>query len=246
MSPAGESAVPSLRAAWRTLADGLLIQRLHLHVQEWRELVQSSGSLPDLGGVPVAALAARPSHVPGPQAQEVLAGAGLTYWWSLPQLHGVDADPDSGRILGAAEQARQRLVAEGAAQPWAEALRAVCEASAWWVGFFAIIRHRGVRHLTLEPNPEAIRAQVLDSAAGAVAYGMADRLLASALQTRDDVSARGAYCEAVSAGIEIERTLPALLEELGELRLVDLVATTVVWRGQFTKYAGGTGAGQVE
>ncbi len=245
-SPAEESAAPSLRAAWRTLADGLMIQRLHLHVEEWREIVQTVGSLPDISGVPVAGLARRPTSVPGPQAQALLEGAGLAYWWSLPQAHGVESNADAALTARATEQARRRLVPDGTTAPWAEALIAVCEASAWWVGFFAIIRHRGVRHLTLEPNPEPTYAQALEGATGAVAYGMADRILAAALRAQDDEQTRRAYCEAVTAGIEIERTLPALLDELGELRLVDLVATTAVWRGQFTKYAGGTGAGQVE
>ncbi|MFG3225159.1 hypothetical protein ACGF07_10300 [Kitasatospora sp. NPDC048194] len=245
-SPAEESTAPSLRAAWQTLADGLLIQRLQLHIEEWREIAQAGGSLPDISGVPVAGLALRPTSVPGPEAQTLLQHARLSYWWSYPQQHGADGDASAVGTVRAAEQARKRLLADGAAAPWVEAVIAACEASAWWVGFFAVIRHRGVRHLTLEPNPGPIPAQVLEGAVSAVAYGMAGRVLAAALRAQDDERTRRAFCEAITASIEVERTLPALLDELGELRLVDLVSTTAVWRGQFTKYAGGTGAGQVE
>ncbi|ORT47281.1 hypothetical protein KBI5_20625 [Frankia sp. KB5] len=138
------------------------------------------------------------------------------------------------------------MITHSPVTPWTEAVIAACEASAWWVGFFAVIRHRGVRHLSLEPNPAPIHAQVLAGAAGAVAYGASTRVLATQLHGSDDAATRRAYCEVITAGIEVERTLPTLLDELGELRLVDLVSTTVPWRGQFSKYAGGTGAGQVE
>ncbi|MFJ9693143.1 hypothetical protein [Kitasatospora sp. NPDC101183] len=244
--PAEESTEPSLRSAWQTLADGLLVQRLQLHVEEWREIVQTGGSLPDISGAPVAGLALRPTGAVGPEARALLERTGLAYWWSYPQRYGTVGDTSAIGTVRAAEQARRRLLLDGMAAPWSEAVIAACEASAWWVGFFAVIRHHGVRHLTLEPNPEPIHAQVLEGAVGAVAYGMAGRVLATALREQDDERTRRAYCEAITAGIEVERTLPALLDELGELRLVDLVSTTAVWRGQFTKYAGGTGAGQVE
>lgn len=237
---------PSLRAAWQILADGLIVQRLHLHVEEWREVVQKPGNLPDISGAPAIPLGQRPSHTPCTEAQVLLERAGLTYWWTLPQLHGLDRAPDVGPTQHGSEQAAQRLITNSPVTPWTEAVIAACEASAWWVGFFAVIRHRGVRHLSLEPNPAPIHAQVLVSAARAVAFGASTRVLGAKLRGSDDAVARRAYCEVITAGIEVERTLPTLLDELGELRLVDLVSTTVPWRGQFSKYAGGTGAGQVE
>lgn len=244
--PGRSGGAPPLREAWQVLADGLVIQRLHLHIEEWREVVENPGSLPDISGAPVAALGQRPSRPPSPEAQQLLASAGLTYWWNLPQSHGLDRAPDAGVTQHGSAQTAQRLVGCLPVTSWTEAVIAACEASAWWVGFFAVIRHRGVRYLSLEPKPAPIHAQVLSSAARAVALGTSSRVLAAQLRSTDGEAVRRAYCEAITSGIEVERELPALLDELGELRLVDLVTTTVPWRGQFTKYAGGTGAGQVE
>ncbi|MBD0741650.1 hypothetical protein BG418_09145 [Streptomyces sp. CBMA152] len=129
---------------------------------------------------------------------------------------------------------------------WGAAVTAVCDAAAWWVGFFAVIRHRGVHHLTLEPHPGPLHLRALESAVQVVAVGAATRVLEAALRADDSSVRRAAYCRAIEYGIEAERELPDLLDELGELRLVDLVSTTARWRGRFMKYAGGTGAGQVE
>ncbi|MFC5187970.1 hypothetical protein [Actinomadura harenae] len=235
-----------MRSAWQLLADGLLIQRLHLHLEEWHGVVREVEELPDIGGVSVAGLARPPAVLPSPEARALLERAGLTFWWSLPQQHGVDGDTSATCLARAVAQVRMRLIPDGTAAPWAEAAVVAVEASAWWVGFFALIRHRGVRPLTLEPNPYPIQAPVLEGAVRAVSYGLATRLLAAALQARDDEPARHSYCEAITASLEVERGIPALLSDLDELRLVDLVTTAAVWRGQFTKYAGGTGAGQVE
>ncbi|MFE0417877.1 hypothetical protein [Streptomyces tendae] len=80
-----------------------------------------------------------------------------------------------------------------------------------------------------------------------VALGTAQRVLAHQLRhDAGEEAVRLAYCRAVTEGIVIEPKLPMLLEELSELRLVDLVTTSIPWRGRFAKYAGGTGAGQVE
>ncbi len=251
---------PSLREAWQLLADGLVVQRLHLHVEEWREVADHTESVPDIGGTLIAPLGQRPARQPSAEAQELLEWAGLGYWWKLPQLHGLERTTDAGIAQQGAAQVVQRLVAQSQVTPWTDAVVVACEAAAWWTGFFAVIRHRGVRHQTLEPNPAPLHAQVLADAARAVAYGVSTRVLGARLRgthqegrpsalsgpVSADAALRRAYCEAVAAGIEIERTLPALLDELDELRLVDLVSTAIPWRGQFLKYAGGTGAGQVE
>ncbi|NEC65904.1 hypothetical protein G3I41_14840 [Streptomyces sp. SID9727] len=137
---------------------------------------------------------------------------------------------------------------EGVTDPAVRAaVAAVCAASAWWVGAFAVIRHLGVHHTTLQPVDSEIALETLQSATSIVALGTAQRILAEQLRTAAaDEAVRMAYCRAITESIVIESRLPELLEELGELRLVDLVSTSIPWRGRFTKYAGGTGAGQVE
>ncbi|HCT80741.1 MAG TPA: hypothetical protein DGG94_02165 [Micromonosporaceae bacterium] len=129
-----------------------------------------------------------------------------------------------------------------------DAIKALSAASAWWVGFFAIIRHTGVHHQSLTPELPDLDAAALPEATSAVAIGLCTRLLEAHLGSgpADLESAHIAYCRAVIAAIDLEPRMLALLERLGELRLVDLVSTSPAWRGQFTKYAGGTGAGQVE
>ncbi|NUK32260.1 hypothetical protein HRW12_00415 [Streptomyces lunaelactis] len=127
------------------------------------------------------------------------------------------------------------------------AVQAVSTASAWWIGTFAAIRHLGVHHSTLQPVADEVSVDVLRTATRTVALGASARVLQHHLRTTGgDQEIQLAYCRAVTEGIVCESSLPALLEDLGELRLVDLVATSMPWRGRFTKYAGGTGAGQVE
>ncbi|KJS54420.1 hypothetical protein VM98_19200 [Streptomyces rubellomurinus subsp. indigoferus] len=119
------------------------------------------------------------------------------------------------------------------------AVHGVTRASAWWVGVFAVIHHESGRTASLE---------MLQSAAQAVALGAGMRVLRAALRTRGEDSAvlRAAYCRAVAEVVVLEASLPQLLGEIGGMRLTDLVTTSVPWRGQFTKYQSGTGAGQVE
>ncbi|ATW52543.1 hypothetical protein CGZ69_10205 [Streptomyces peucetius subsp. caesius ATCC 27952] len=138
------------------------------------------------------------------------------------------------------------MLAEQSGADWSEAVTAVSGAAAWWVGFFTVIRHRGVHNITLEPHPGTLHEQALATAVRAVAHGMATRVLEAALRNSDEPALRAAYCRSIEAGICAEPELPRLIDELAELRLVDLVSTTARWRGRFTKYAGGTGAGQVE
>ncbi|WP_199840327.1 hypothetical protein [Streptomyces sp. AS58] len=240
---------PPLAHAWQKLADGLLIQRLHLHLDEWRAAVAEKNALPDVPGADVSVLAQRPSPLPAgdESATALLEDAGLAFWWELPQRHGAESRNRRGALHHAADSAAQNLLAEQSGAAWSDAVTAVSGAAAWWVGFFAIIRHRGVHHITLEPHPSPLHEQALGTAVSVVAHGMATRVLEAALRNSDDDPAlRAAYCRAVATGICAEPELPRLLDELAELRLVDLVSTTARWRGRFTKYAGGTGAGQVE
>ncbi|WP_199922687.1 hypothetical protein [Streptomyces sp. NRRL S-87] len=240
---------PPLAQAWQTLADGLLTQRLHLHLDEWRAAVAEEKALPDLPGADVSVLAQRPSPLPTGDgfAMALLADAGLGFWWDLPQRHGAESRNRRGALRRAADTAAQSILAEQSGAAWSDAVTAVSAAATWWVGFFAVIRHRGVHHITLEPHPDPLHEQALGTAVSIVAHGMATRVLEAALRNSDDDPAlRAAYCRAVEAGVCAEPELPRLIDELAELRLVDLVSTTARWRGRFTKYAGGTGAGQVE
>lgn len=239
---------PPLAHAWQTLADGLLTQRLHLHLDEWRAAVAEEKALPDVLSADVSVLAQRPSPLPAgdESAMALLEDAGLGFWWELPQRHGAGSRNRRGALHRAADTAAQNL-AEQSGAALCGAVTAVSAAAAWWVGFFAVIRHRGVHHITLEPHPGTLHEQALGTTVGTVAHGMATRVMEAALRgSVDDPTLRAAYCRAIEAGICAEPELPRLIDELAELRLVDLVSTTARWRGRFTKYAGGTGAGQVE
>ncbi|MFD4789846.1 hypothetical protein [Streptomyces sp. NPDC058459] len=240
---------PPLAHAWQTLADGLLTQRLHLHLDEWRAAVAEEKALPDVPDSDVSVLAQRPSRLPAGDgsAMALLEDAGLDFWWELPQRHGAESRNQRGALHRAADAAAQSILAEQSGMAWSDAVTAVSGAAAWWVGFFTVIRHRGVHHITLEPHPSPLHEQALGTAVSVVAHGMATRVLEAALRNSDDdPDVRAAYCRAIEAGICAEPELPRLIDELAELRLVDLVSTTARWRGRFTKYAGGTGAGQVE
>lgn len=246
MPPPSPPAPTSLHAAWQTLADGLTIQRLHLHLDEWRSVLVAGGPLPDIDGVSAARLAGRPRCQSGAPITGLLDDSGLGYWYELPQSYGPECTGPGNPLALAAHQTAEGLVAEVTGQPWPSAVAAVCDAAAWWVGFFAVLRHRGVHHTTLEPHPGPLHVRALESAVRVVAVGMATRVLEAALDGDESEALRAAYCRALTGGIEAESELPALIDELGELRLVDLVSTSARWRGRFTKYAGGTGAGQVE
>ncbi|WP_435216012.1 hypothetical protein [Streptomyces sp. bgisy034] len=240
---------PPLALAWQTLADGLLTQRLHLHLDEWRAAVAEENALPDVPGADVSVLAQRPSPLlAGDESgMALLEDVGLGFWWELPQRHGTESRNRRGALHRAADTAAQNLLAGQSRAAWSDAVTAVSAAAAWWVGFFAVTRHRGVHHITLEPHAAPLHEQALDTAVSVVANGMATRVLEAELRDSDnDPALRAAYCRAIEAGICAEPELPRLIDELAELRLVDLVSTTARWRGRFTKYAGGTGAGQVE
>lgn len=240
------SAVP-LHRMWLTVGDGLQVQRVHLHLSEWREAIASNTPLPDVQGVGLAAALAAVEFTHLASVSSHIDDAGLRPWLDLPARYAFPVGPTN--VLRPAAMARaNELIMDEVDQVVAADLAAVCGAAAWWVGFFAIIRHRGVHHRSLQPSTASIARLVLEEAAGIVALGMAIRVLEEHLRAGGVAEAglRVAYCRALAASVAVERRMPALLEELGELRLVDLVSMAVPWRGRFTKYAGGTGAGQVE
>ncbi|MFF8880708.1 hypothetical protein [Streptomyces flaveolus] len=193
-----------------------------------------------------SALTVPPAALVEPAAEAVIDRAGLQHWLRLPAEYGT-AGTGTNPLSASAEQVSDTLL-DGVTDPFVRAeVTAVCSASAWWVGAFAVIRHLGVHHISLQPVDTAITLETLQSATSVVALGTAQRILAEYLRTAAaDETVRIAFCRAIAESIVVESRLPDLLEQLGELRLVDLVSTSIPWRGRFTKYAGGTGAGQVE
>ncbi|MEW1719743.1 hypothetical protein [Streptomyces sp. NPDC093109] len=249
----GGIAPPSLHDAWEALADGLHVQRLMLHLAQWREVADGAPSGVQLfAETSASALAARPEALSDAPARGVAVGAGLTAWLDLPARYGTTSGPNSP-LAATGDSVADDLLDGVRDDVCRAAVAAVCGASAWWVGVFATIRHLGVHHLTLEPVTDDVGLDVLRTATRTVALGAATRVLQQRLRTApsdssglSEESVRLAYCRAVTGGVVAEGGMPQLLEALGELRLVDLVATSIPWRGRFTKYAGGTGAGQVE
>ncbi|MFF4531634.1 hypothetical protein ACFY1P_20480 [Streptomyces sp. NPDC001407] len=235
-----------LREAWEELATGLHVQRLALHLQEWREVVHHPPAVALFTEAAPAALGARPAQFDGSRSRALVEAAGLTAWTDLPRRYGT-SEYASTLLAPAAEDTAALIIGQLTDAGVRDAVRAVTAAAAWWTGFFAALHHRGVHHLTLDPVTSAISVATLQRATRAVALGTAERVLRHQLHTEpvtEDV--RLAYCRVITEGIVWESSIPALLEDLGELRLVDLVSTSLPWRGQYTKYAGGTGAGQVE
>ncbi|MEU2026222.1 hypothetical protein ABZ565_29320 [Streptomyces sp. NPDC016469] len=243
LSPPG----PNMQASWEALADGLQVQRLALHLPQLREQISKP-----LRGVALfahtspSALTARPAALADPAANAVIDQASLKHWLRLPAEFGT-AGTGTTPLAASADQVAALLV-EALTDPAVRAaVASVCTASAWWVGAFAAIRHLGVHHASLQPVDPTIALETLQSATSIVALGTAQRILAEQLRTgAADEAVHMAYCRAVTESIVVESRLPEVLEKLGELRLVDLVSTSIPWRGRFTKYAGGTGAGQVE
>ncbi|WP_282695230.1 ATP-binding protein [Streptomyces sp. CC208A] len=235
---------PTLYESWEALADGLHVQRLALHLPQLRDQLSTTAAA--ASGLAAGALTARPAELRDAQAEALVDGAGLTGWVRLPAEHGTP-DTEASPLAGAAGHIESLLLDGLPDDAPRAAVRAVSAASAWWVGAFAAIRHLGVHHARLTPIDDTVGLDTLREAVRVVALGTAQRILAHHLRhDAADEAVRLAYCRAVTEGIVTEPTLPALLKELGELRLVDLVATSIPWRGRFTKYAGGTGAGQVE
>ncbi|WP_329612317.1 hypothetical protein OG244_02530 [Streptomyces brevispora] len=238
---------PTLYESWEALADGLHVQRLALHLPQLRS--KTTAIITAVGPAAEStsgALIARPSALSDPAALTLVEAVGLSAWVNLPAEHG-RVGAAASPLVGIAERVGTLLLDGVSDDALRAAVRAVSAASAWWVGAFAAIRHLGVHHARLTPIDGTVSLDTLRAAVHVVALGTAQRTLAHHLRhdsTEEPV--RLAYCRAVTEGIAAEPGLPALLEELGELRLVDLVCTSIPWRGRFTKYAGGTGAGQVE
>lgn len=247
MPPSPPRDVPTLYQSWEALADGLHVQRLALHLPQLRDQLSTTAAPAGVaGGMTAGVLTARPAECHDVQAQALIDGAGLNGWVHLPVEHGIDGNGVSP-LADAAEGIESLLVDDTADDALRVAVRAVGAASAWWVGSFAAIRHLGVHHARLTPIDDTVTLDALREAVHVVGLGTSQRILAQHLRHNvTEEAARVAYCRAVTESIVIEPTLPALLEKLGELRLVDLVATSIPWRGRFMKYAGGTGAGQVE
>lgn len=247
MPPSPAHDAPTLYESWEALADGLHVQRLALHLPQLRDQLSTTGTAASApGGMPPGALTARPAELHDPQARTLVDSAGLSGWVHLPAEHGTPAAGGSP-LTDAAEAIESSLLERMPDDAVRAAVRAVGAAAAWWVGAFAAIRHLGVHHARLTPVDDTVSPDTLREAVHVVALGTAQRILAHRLrQDSTDEAVRLAYCRAVTESIVTEPALPALLEELGELRLVDLVATSIPWRGRFTKYAAGTGAGQVE
>lgn len=238
---------PTLREAWQLQADSLLVQRLHHHLGAWHETVAAGSPAPGVTGTDLASLTRRPTAPVPDDAAHLLDVAHLTHWWRLPRRYGHPATGAAGALAEEAAAA-VRPLSEGAPEgaPWRHAAAAAAEAGAWWVGFFAVIRHRGVHHRTREPHLPPVHRQALLDAVRTIAQGVSARVLQAQLRACDSPAARRAYCRAVTACLAAERDLPVLMEELGETRLADLVGTSVAWRGQFTQYASGSGTGRVE
>ncbi|MET7718548.1 hypothetical protein [Streptomyces sp. NPDC005407] len=247
MSPSPPATTPALYEAWEALADGLHVQRLALYLEPLRDLIAAApAEITLFTEATPAALTARPAPLTEPQAFAAIEGAGLSHWVDLPSTHGTNISAVNP-LTATGDQVAEALLDAVTDQSIRAAIEAVSAASAWWIGTFAAIRHLGVHHTTLQPVADQVTLDTLRAATRTVALGTAIRVLQHQLRTTGgDEKVRLAYCRAITEAIVCESGLPALLEDLGELRLVDLVGTSIPWRGRFTKYAGGTGAGQVE
>ncbi len=245
---------PSIQQSWLAMADGLHVQRVHLHVAEWRQLVEGNATLPDVGDGMRArqfagARSVGPADESGRRAARSHGGPESPWVDTAARLYmsGAPDDPIENPLSESADARASELV-EASTTAWAHSVRAACASAAWWVGFFTVIRHRGVHHVTLHQDKPPVTLAVLHEATDVVALGLGLRALEAHLREVGvaDSDAMAAYCRAITATIAVEARLPGLLDDLAELRLVDLVALSVPWRGRFTKYSGGTGAGQVE
>ncbi|MEU6233044.1 hypothetical protein [Kitasatospora sp. NPDC047058] len=232
---------------WEALSDGLAVQRIHLHRAE---LEEASGKGAAECGLPAQAvplaLLRRPEP-PADAATPVVTAAGLLALVTVPQQVGRTSG--TSQLAPAASSVAEALLVGTPQGAVADAVRAVCAASAWWVGAFAVLRHLGGHHITIDDDvTDTVPLATLTEATRAVALGSALRVLRRHLQQNgdDDPEVRAAYCRAVTEAVVTEAGMPALLESLAELRLVDLVSNALPWRGQFLKYRSGLGAGQVE
>ncbi|GAA1029430.1 hypothetical protein GCM10009557_17890 [Virgisporangium ochraceum] len=237
---------PSIEASWQILADGLQGQRLLLHLDEFTRCLEADGILPlvtpDVR--PTDIVGALPPMEPDEAAGSLIVDAGLDVIVSL--AHRFDPGTGQGRLVRSVAGLADEWCDAGREPVLHRALVEVTAAAAWWTAFFTVIRHRGVHHSTLRPVSTEVSAETLESAARTAATGAALRLVGEAARGDGRDGTRLAYCRLTTAMIAEEASVGGLLEILAELRLVDLVGLLVPWRGRFTKYRSGTGAGQAE
>ncbi|MFJ9378893.1 hypothetical protein [Streptomyces sp. NPDC101455] len=236
-TPTGLREAMTVRDTWQVLADGLHVQRVHLHLDQWRGAsVKEAAEL----GLPQELvprhLVARPATYPVLD-MDLIRAAGMYPWVNVPQQLGHDRPAATPLTVTAADTAK--TLTDGLGQDGARPVTAVCEAAAWWVGAFAVIHNKSGRTLGLATLQDTTRL---------VALGGALRVLRALVETtgEKESTVRAAYCRAVAAAVVAEPEIPELLAQIGGLRLSDLLSTSFPWRGQFTKYESGTGAGQVE
>ena len=240
-------AASSLQAAWLAMADGIHLQRFHLALPRWRAAVteETVRSIDEV--LSPAALCARPQRRISESVAALVDAAGLTAWCQVPSVHGLDGGEAGPHPLDAAGQGVAiGLVGSDLRVPWRETVHCVTAASSWWVGYFAVLRHQGIHHQTHARGLDPIGVPLLVQAVRVVAFGMAMRVVEACLHDADPPGARQAYCRVVMTAVQAEKRMPGLLDALAELRLVELVATSVPWRGRFSRFAGGSGTGQVE
>jgi hypothetical protein len=226
---------------WRRLADGLLIQRVALHAEEWEDVLNANSPLPDLPGVNAAALAslelpADETSSSGSQLRE------LGYWLDIPARYAMKG---KNPLQPACAKIVRMLDVDSSADHVTLSARQVARASAWWVGFFAIIRHRGFEPTSLTPVKAPVTFSALEQAAELVALGSAFRVLDESFESLAAAD-RSMYAWLLTEIVKCEPAIPQLLRDLGELRLVDLVSLTFPGRDQFTPFRTGVGPGQVE
>jgi hypothetical protein len=235
-------------AAWLSLADGLHVQRLYLCLPDLARALTEDPARLDLGNVgSVDALLAR-CEAPHEAVRELLAPAGLLPYVDLCIQHGTAATPWPTAYRDAADTADALVAGLPLSETIVRAVEVLSHAAAWWVCFFAVVRSSGVHHITLQSGQQPIDPARLAQAAQFVAVGLATRALQTHLRfgPADAVTARTAYCRAISCSVQVEQDISELLDAVSDLRIVDLVSTVLPWRGRLIKYAGGTGAGQVE
>ncbi|MFF2226939.1 hypothetical protein ACFVV7_26900 [Streptomyces globisporus] len=235
---------PPVSDSWEVLADGLLTQRLALHhadIQAALPLTAEASLLP--AEASPALLLARPETAPA-SALILVDAAGLGFWTALPQRYGVDG---ASPLVPSVQQLGATLAADCSGRV-ADAVLAVCGAAGWWTGAFAAIRYNGGHPRTGADVTTPVSLAVLEHTTRLVALGMTTRLLRRFLQVTGDAdeTLRAAFCRTIAETVVAESTIDGLVEELGELRLADLLVNTAAWRGRHTAYRSGLGSGQVE
>jgi len=250
MLPLGVTAPASeITHLWAALADGLHYQRLQLSYSDWTGLMDVDGPVIGLdSGATAGTVMAAPAMHLHDAVWHLLKAAKISGYADLCMPLQQPGDRIGPLASAASDLANDFLADLPVSETIARAVRVVSGVAAWWVGFFAVVRDTGVHHRTLVQDLPPFPVTRLMDAARVVATGLTSRVTEQYLRTRppDLPAARIAYSRVVVRSVQLEPGMHDLIEELAELRLVDLVTTSMAWRGQFSKYAGGTGAGQVE